>query len=152
MFSRIAFVAGLAALFSAPAAAQVPLLDLRAGVHATFPSGETADAYDGGFGVYGRLGAPVGPLKLMASATWNRLGGKAGNDDIDIITLQAGPHFTIGLFDLGIEAGYFSEIDKIGFAPNISFALMNYEITATYNTTLEDPTASWISVGAGIRF
>src|SRR5690606_16198660 len=88
MIRRTFAALALATLCAAPAVAQVPVLDVRLGAHAALPSGDLGDAFDAGFGAYGRLGAPVGPLKLMASVTWNRL--KAASpfvEDVDVVTI-----------------------------------------------------------------
>ena len=156
MLKRLLTTAGAVALLgsAAPLQAQVPLLDIRMGAHAAMPTGDLGDAFDAGFGAYGRVGAPVGPIKLMGSLTWNRL--KSANplvDDTDIITVQAGPHFSLmPMLDLGVEAAYFSEIEEFGLAPNLTIALLKFEVTASYNTTFDSPQANWMSLGAGIRF
>jgi hypothetical protein len=153
MIRRSLAALGLAALFAAPAAAQLPLLDVRVGAHAVLPTGDLDDAFDAGFGAYGRIGAPIGPVKLMASVTWNRL--KSANplvEDTDVVTLTAGPHFSLAMLDIGIEGGYFSEFEEFGLAPNVSIGLLKFDLTASYHTTLEDPRGSWMTVGLGFRF
>lgn len=153
MIRRFVLALGLAALVAAPAAAQVPVLDVRLGAHAVVPSGDLADVAETGYGVYGRIGAPIGPIKLMGSVTWNRLTAKAGfGSDQDVITVQAGPHFSLALLDIGIEGGYFSEVEEFGLTPNVSIGFSKLELTASYNTTLKDPATNWISVGLGFRF
>jgi hypothetical protein len=151
---RCLLLLGLVALVAPAATAQLPLLDVRLGAHAVLPTGDLGDAYDTGFGVYGRVGAPVGPLKLMASASWNRLKGisVASTSDLDVVTVTVGPHFGMAMLDIGIEGGYFSQFDKFGAAPNVSLKLLRYELTASYNATFQDPKGSWITVGAGLRF
>ena len=145
---------GLLALVTAPAAAQVPLLDVRVGAHAVMPTSDLGDAYDTGFGVYGRVGAPIGPVKLMATLTWSRLRGitASGTTDLDVITVQAGPHFSLATLDVGVEAGYFSQFQQIGVAPNLSIELLGFDLTASYSKTFSDPKGSWITLGAGYRF
>ena len=159
---RIALVLGLSTLLAVPAAAQIPVLDIRLGAQAALPTGDLADAYDTGFGAYARLGAPIGPVKLMGSLTWTRLRGKnvtlpiigtVGIPDQDVVSVQVGPHFSAALLDIGVEGAYFSEFDKFGFAPNVSLGLMSMELTASYNIVFSDPSkATWLSVGAGFRF
>lgn len=155
MIRRIAVALGLAALIAAPAAAQVPALDIRVGAHATLPSADLADAQTTGYGAYGRLGAPVGPLKLFASATWNQFKGEGGAPDTDVTTLTVGPHFSlIPMLDIGIEGGlFFGDNDsEFGLSPNVSIALMKFDVTVQYNTTTKDPKATWINAGVGFRF
>lgn len=142
------------ALAAAPVAAQVPVLDLRVGAQAVVPTGELADFYDPGFGVYGRVGMPVGPVQLMASATWSRLRGiaTAATTDLDVVSGQVGPHFAVAMFDLGAEVAYFSQFQEVGIAPNVSLRLGRFDLTASYSTTFKEPTGSWLTVGAGLRF
>jgi hypothetical protein len=154
MLRRSLFAAGLLTALAAPLQAQVPLLDIRLGAHAAMPTGDFADEFDGGFGAYGRVGVPLGVVKLFGSLTWNRF--KAVNplvDDQDLITVQAGPHFSpIPLLDIGVEGAYFSESEEFGLAPNISLGFVKLEVTASYNTTLDSPRSNWVTLGVGFRF
>lgn len=153
MLRRMLIASGLLAALSAPLQAQIPLLDIRIGGHMAAPSGDFADAYESGFGAYGRVGVPLGLLKLMGSATYTSFGGKGANEDVDIFTLQAGPHFSpIPLLDLGLEGAWFSESEEFGIAPNISVGFLSFEATASYYTTFKDPKANWIAIGVGFRF
>jgi hypothetical protein len=137
-----------------PAQAQVPLLDVRLGAHAVMPTGDLGDAFDTGFGIYGRVGAPMGPMKLMGSLSWNQFkGANDAIDDVNVIAVSAGPHFSmVPLFDFGLELAYFSEFEELGIQPNISLNLMRFDLTASYNTTFDSPQASWLTLGGGIRF
>ena len=154
MIRRLLIASGLLAALTAPLQAQIPLLDIRLGAHAAMPSGDFANAYDAGFGAYGRVGVPLGLFKVMGSATFTRF--TAANpltDDQSIFTLQAGPHFSpIPLLDLGLEGAWFSEREEFGVAPNISVGLLMFEATASYYTTFKDPKANWITLGVGFRF
>lgn len=154
MIQRLLLLAGFTAVLSAPLQAQIPLLDIRVGGQAISPTGDLADNYDAGFGAYARVGVPLGIAKMMGTVSWNRLA--AANplvEDSDIITVQAGPHFSIlPLMDVGLELAYFSEIEETGFSPNISLGFIKFEVTAAYHTTFKSPQANWISIGAGIRF
>jgi hypothetical protein len=148
-----ALAASVSLVAAIPAQAQVPILDVRVGAHAVMPTGDLGDAYDTGFGLYGRVGAPVGPMKLMGSLTWNQFkGAGAGIDDENIITVSGGPHFSMVLLDFGLELAYFSEFEELGLSPNISLNLLRFDITASYNTTFDSPQANWMTLGAGFRF
>lgn len=138
---------------AAPLQAQVPVFDFRFGAHGAMPAGDLADTHSAGFGLYGRIGMPVGPAKLMGSFTWNLFGGEGDIEDIDIITVQAGPHFTLlPMLDLGLEAGYFTEVGELGFSPNLSMRFMQFDVTASYNTSFGSPAVSWLTLGGGLRF
>lgn len=134
--------------------AQVPVIDIRLGAHTAMPTADFANTYESGFGVYGRVGIPLGVVKLMGGATWNRFAPKAAaDDDLDIFTVQAGPHFfLVPLVDLGLEAAYISEIEKFGLSPSVSVGFMKAEVTAAYYTTFNSPATSWLTLGVGLRF
>lgn len=154
MIRRLLATAGLLVCAAAPLQAQVPVLDIRVGAHGALPVGDFADAVDAGIGAYGRIGIPLGIVKLMGSATYTQF--KAVNpavDDLNIWSVQVGPHFSLmPMMDLGLEAAYFSEAEEIGFAPNISIGLVKLDVTASYNMTFKEPTISWVTLGVGIRF
>lgn len=153
MSPRSAVVAFALLVGAAPLQSQVPILDFRFGAHAAMPTGDLADTHAAGFGIYGRVGAPVGPMKLMGSFTWNLLAGEGDIADVDIITVQAGPHFTLmPLFDFGLEAGYFTEVSEVGFSPNLSLRLIRFDLTASYNTTFGSAPVNWLTLGGGLRF
>ncbi|MEX2181442.1 MAG: hypothetical protein WD771_05330 [Gemmatimonadaceae bacterium] len=154
MTRRLLAALGLLLATTAPLRAQVPVFDIRLGAHSAMPTGDFAESYDSGFGAYGRVGVPLGLVKLMGSATWNRFAPTAaGADDLDFFTLQAGPHFfLVPMVDLGIEAAYFSDSEKFGLSPNVSVGFLKFELTASYNTTLNDPATNWLTIGAGFRF
>lgn len=141
-------------LLSQPLQAQAPGLDVRIGVQAAEPTNGFGDVYDSGLGLYARIGAPVGPISLMGAATWTRFKPRSAIfNDLDILTLQFGPHLAIipGL-DVGIEGAYFSEVEKIGFVPVVSVGIPNLEATLSYSTTFEGPRTSWFALGFGFKF
>ena len=154
MFRRLLVASGLLAALTVPLQAQIPLLDIRVGGHAAMPNGTFADTYDAGFGAYGRVGVPLLFFKLMGSATVTRFTAVAPTtDDLNLFTLQAGPHFSpIPLLDLGFEGAWFSDSEEFGFAPNVSVGFLTFEATASYYTTFKDPKSSWITIGVGFRF
>lgn len=154
MLRRLVGAIVVVAALAAPLQAQVPLLDIRVGAQAALPTGDFADSYDAGIGAYGRVGVPLGIVKLFGSATYTQFkSALPGSEDSNIWTLQAGPHFSLlPMMDLGIEAAYFGEAEEMGLAPNISIGLLKLDITASYNTTFGDAPSNWITLGVGLRF
>ena len=160
MLRRSVIVLGLTALLAAPAAAQLPLLDVRIGAQAVMPQGDLGDVYKAGFGAYGRLGIPLGGIKLMGTATWTRLPGKTvdvlgtpvGVEDQDVIGLTAGPHLSFPMLDIGVEGGYFSNFKKFGIVPSVSLGVLNFDLMASYTIVNSDPKANWAGLGVGLRF
>ncbi len=150
-------VAALALCCAAvPVQAQVPVFDFRFGAHFNMPTSEFGDVYEAGFGIYGRVGAPflaLGPTKLMGTFAWNLFHETGPADDLDIMSVSVGPHFMmLPLVDVGVEAGYFTEVDELGLHPNVSVRLMRFDVTASYNTTFNGAAARWFTVGGGLRF
>ena len=160
MIRRLALALGLSTLLAAPAAAQIPVLDIRLGAQAVMPQGDLGTFYKGGFGAYGRVGVPLGMIKLMGTATWTRLPGKsitvlgipATIDDQDVVGLTAGPHLSLPLVDAGLEFGYFSNFEKFGIVPSVSVGLLKFDLMASYTIVNADPKANWVALGAGLRF
>lgn len=146
------------ALVAQPLQAQVPVpgMDIRIGAQTAEPTNGLGNSYDNGFGLYTRIGAPVGvgSLSLMGAATWTRFSPKSSLfDDLDIITVQFGPHLMMvpGL-DVGLEAAYITEADKLGLVPVISFGIPNLEGTLSYTSSLSGPQYSWFALGVGFKF
>lgn len=145
-------------LLAQPLQAQMPLpgMDIRIGVQTAEPTNNLGSSFDNGFGLYARIGAPVGvgPLSLMGAATWTRFSPKTSvQDDLDIITLQFGPHFSmIPGVDFGLEGAYITDADKLGLVPVISFGIPNLEGTLSYTSTLSGPQYSWFALGIGFKF
>lgn len=157
MIRRLSFVVGLATALAAPAAAQVPLVDVRVGAHAIMPTGDFSDGYKPGFGAYGRVGMPLGVVKLMATATYNMFPGKTVGvfsvDDETVLGLSVGPHLSLPLVDAGLEVGWFSNFEKVGFIPSVSLGLGRFDVMASYTTVNAEPNkANWFSLGLGLRF
>ena len=154
MLRRLLAVTAFLALAAVPAQAQVPLLDLRVGLHGALPQGDFADSHDVGAGAYFRAGVPLLLVKMMGSVTYTQF--KAANpliDDVSEITLQAGPHFSpIPLLDLGAEFAYLTDAQKWAFSPNVSVGFLMLEATASYNKPFESGAASWVTLGVGLRF
>lgn len=154
MLRRLLAATALLALAAAPAQAQLPLLDIRAGMHGALPQGNFADTHDAGVGAYFRAGVPLLVFKLMGSVTYTQF--KAADpfiDDVSEITLQAGPHFSpLPLLDFGAEFGYLTEAKQMAFTPNVSVGLLMLEATASYNQPFEKGAKSWVTLGVGLRF
>lgn len=151
---HLAISAGLLLALTQSLQAQVPGLDVRIGAQTAMPTGPLANGFDYGYGLYGRVGIPLGMVSLMGSVTWTRFKPSASSSaDFDIMTLQVGPHFQVipGL-DLGVEGAYFTEVEKFGLAPNLSVGIPNLEATLSYNTTFDSPRTSWLALGIGMKF
>lgn len=131
-------------------------MDIRVGAQTAEPTNNLGRGYDNGFGLYTRIGAPmgVGNLSLMGAASWTRFSPKSSLfSDLDVITLQFGPHLRLieGL-DVGLEGAYITEADRMGLVPVVSFGIPNLEATLAYTSTLSGNQFSWFSLGIGFKF
>jgi hypothetical protein len=151
LFSAVAIAA---AILAQPLQAQAPGVDLRIGATTSAPTDRLANVFDYGYGLYARVGVPMGPISLMGAATVNRFKPKSDIfNDLDIVTMQVGPHLmVVPGFDVGIEGAYFSEVEEFGFVPVVSFGIPNLEATLSYSTTFDGPRTSWFSLGVGFKF
>jgi hypothetical protein len=142
------------ALLAHPVQAQMADLTFRVGAQTTEPTGNLGNAFDYGYGLYARAGTEPTPWSLMGAVTWTRFKGASNAiADVDFITAQFGPHFEFREgFDFGVELAYFTEAEEIGFVPVLSIGLVNIEATLSYNTTFQNPQASWIGLGIGLKF
>lgn len=143
-------------LLAQPLQAQVPGVDIRVGAHTAEPTSGLGNGYKNGFGLYTRIGAPVGvgPMSVMGAATWTRFSPKSNLfKDLDVITLQFGPHLLLAPgFDVGLEGAYITEADRVGLVPVVSFGIPNLEGTLSYTSTLSGQQFSWFSLGIGFKF
>lgn len=113
------------AFTAAPASAQLPGvgLGLSAGARYAVPSGDFGDAVKPGYGGYVKV--EIGALMLGAAAEANitRFGGEEGFDGVTVLGIQAGPRIGMGLFKVGLDLGWYSEVEEVGYTPNISVGL-----------------------------
>ena len=153
MVRALALSAALTFAAAAPLAAQVPVLDIRAGVQAAMPTGDMKNGFDSGYGFYGRVGIPLATFKMMGAVTWNRFTASGLGADTDFLTIQAGPHVSlVPLADIGLEVAYITEAEEFGISPSVNIGFSKLELTASYTTTFASPSSSWLTVGLGIRF
>lgn len=136
-------------LITAPAAAQLPGLSLSAGARYASPSGDFGEVLKPGYGGY--IKAEVGALMLGAAAEANltRFSGEDGFESVTVLGIQAGPRLGMGLFKVGLDLGWYSEVEKTGYTPNVSVGLGPLEAGA--GATFFSG-GRWIYLRAGLRF
>jgi hypothetical protein len=136
-------------LFTMPAPAQLPGLGLGAGVRYASPSGDFGDAVDPGYGGYVKV--EIGALMLGAAAEANltRFGGEGNGESATVLGIQAGPRLGMGLFKVGLDLGWYSEVEKTGYTPNVSLGLGPLEAGA--GATFFSG-GRWFFLRAGLRF
>jgi hypothetical protein len=134
---------------SVPATAQLPGISKSLGVRIASPSGDFGDAVESGFGGYFKL--EVGALMLGAAAEVNmtRFGGEEGLESSTVFGIQAGPRLGMGLLKLGLDLGWYTEVEKTGYTPNVSLGLGPLEAGA--GATFFSG-GRWFFLRAGLRF
>lgn len=142
-----ALLFGLAPLAETPA--QLPGLGLGAGLRYASPGGDFGDALDPGYGGYvkAELGAVL--IGVAAEANLTRFGGEGTADDVTVLGIQVGPRLGLGLIKAGLDIGWYSEIEKTGYTPNLSVGLGPLEGGA--GITFFDG-GRWVFLRAGVRF
>ncbi|MBE0566541.1 MAG: hypothetical protein IH621_11310 [Krumholzibacteria bacterium] len=133
------------------------------GLSAALPTGDFGDYLDSGFGVHAMYKRPVTPLvQLTADVGWTRfgtadltgdLGGfdgfAAADDNLDVWNFTGGGKVDFMPFGLGLEYGYFSEIDEYGLVPNVGVSFTKFAVDLRYKATGD---ANWFEVRAGLYF
>ena len=142
---------GLLALITVtpPTHAQLPGVSLGAGARYATPSGDFGEVLKPGYGGY--LKVEIGALVLGAAAEANitRFGGEDGFESATVLGIQAGPRLGMGLIKVGLDLGWYSEVEKAGYTPNVSLGLGPLEAGA--GATFFSG-GRWFYLRAGMRF
>ena len=148
-FAQFTLGAIALAVLAAPVSAQLPGLSLSVGARYATPSGDFGEAFEPGYGGY--VKAEIGALMLGAAAEANltRFSGEGDIESTTVLGIQAGPRLGMGLFKVGLDLGWYSEIEKTGYTPNISAGFGPLEAGA--GATFFDG-GRWLYVRAGIKF
>jgi hypothetical protein len=147
--SRLSLGLTALALLAHPVSAQLPGLSLSVGARYASPGGDFGEFVEPGYGGY--VKAEVGALMLGAAAEANltRFGGEGDLESSTVLGIQAGPRLGMGLFKVGLDLGWYSEVEKTGYSPNISAGFGPLEAGA--GITFFDG-GRWLYVRGGIRF
>ncbi len=139
-----------------PATSHAQLLGTRgsAGVIAASPAGDFGRVQTNGVGAYAKLEATAVLIGIAAEVNAIRFGGKdspdGGSTDAEIIFgAQVGPRISFLIGKAGVDLGYYTQSDGIGWAPVFTFALGPLEVGASA-TFVEY--GRWYALRGGIRF
>lgn len=123
---------------------------LGAGLSTSFPYTEFGDDYSTGYGVHALLDKPVWPLiNASADVGWNHFPGNEEHDSIDVWSLFFGGRLVFGVFYMGAEAGYLSEVDHVGWVPSFGCRFEKLELGIRY---VASGSNSWTTLRAGYYF
>ena len=132
------------------------------GANVALPTGDFGDVLDSGFGIHALARHPVAPLvTLTGDAGWTTfstqdlttdVGGysfELGGDNVDIWNFTAGARVALMPMGLGLEYGYFSEVDEWSLVPNAGVSFSKLAVDLRYKATGD---ANWFELRAGIYF
>ncbi len=150
-------VAALAlALLLAPYGLSAQIIGTRgsAGLIAASPGGDFGDAQSNGIGAYAKLEASLVVIGIAAEVNAVRFGGEeisggVSTDAQTIFGVQVGPRLNLLLAKVGVDLGYYSQFDGLGWGPAASLALGPLEVGAS--ATFVDG-GRWYALRGGIRF
>ncbi len=123
---------------------------LGAGVSTSFPYTDFGDDFNTGYGLYAIVDKPLWPL-LNGSADlgWNHFPGAGDRESVDIFNLIFGLRFVLGVFFMGGETGYLSEVDNWGWVPSMGLRFEQLEFTVRHVNAGAD---AWTTLRAGYYF
>jgi len=110
---------------SAPGYAQIIDSDSYIGLRVPVPTGNSADAFDPGWGIAGGSHAQISELfDVVIEGTWHTLMGKSlegaslKTRDISVLGFQVGGAVNLAIVDLGVKGGYyFNDVKEWDLTP-----------------------------------
>jgi hypothetical protein len=145
VFATIRRAGLLLAVLPLAASAQI---GLGAGVQAAFPNARLQPSERSGLGAYVKAELGLLLVGVAAEANVTRFTGQTGEQDRTIAGLQVGPRVSLGLIKVGLDAGYFTELDRSGWVPNASLRLGPLEAGVSYTAV---GSRRWWALRAGLR-
>ena len=121
-----------------------------AGVSTSFPFTVGNDYGAQGYGLHALVDRPMWPfINLSADVGWNHFPGNDDRESVDVWNLIFGGRFVLGVFFMGGETGYLSEVDNWGWVPSIGLRFEKLEFTVRHVTAGAD---AWTTLRAGYYF
>ena len=131
----ILLAAVLALTLAGPAQAQFGKT-IGVGALAAFPTDDNfSDVYNTGFGaaIFSRKGvAPI--VSVTGQIGYTRFGAKSelNLSDVSVFEFTAGGLANLGMFNGGVEFGYFTDVDDWSFVPNIGVKIAILDASLRY--------------------
>ncbi len=118
-----------------------------------FPTGDFDKLVTTGWGLSG-----TGELQVLhfLSATgtisYNKFPGESTDDgdlpDYDIFGAALGGRLNLALLFLGLDVGYYSDVDEVSLVPNLGIKLLMFEVAARYKAT----DSNWLELRGTFTF
>lgn len=117
------------------------------------PTGDFDDVVTTGWGL-----SATGELQVLyflsatGSISYNMFPGESTDEgqlpDVDIFGAALGGRLNLALLFLGLDVGYYSEVDEVSVVPNIGIKLLMFEIAARYKAT----DTNWMELRGTFKF
>lgn len=116
----------------------------------TFPYQEFGDSYNTGYGLHGMVDFPlITFLNFIADVGWNNFPGENGGESADIFNFAGGAKIAIGVFFMGGEVGYFTDVDEVSWIPSIGLRFSRFEFAVRLKAV---GSGSWTTLRFGYYF
>lgn len=117
----------------------------------TYPFQDFGEDYDTGYGLHAMFDYPLIPLlNVTGSAGWNHFPRIEEGESLDVLNLAAGGKIALGVFYIGGEVGYFSEVEEWSWVPSMGVRLgSNWDFAVRLKAT---GSGSWTTLRAGCYF
>ncbi len=138
------------AAFAALAILVVPV-EAQFGLGARYatPSGDFGKALDAGYGGYVKYEVSAVLIGVAAEGNLTRFSGAGDAPSTTVAGGQIGPRLGMGLVRVGLDLGWYSKVEKVGYSPNLSVAIGPLEAGA--GATFFKG-GRWLYLRAGLRF
>ncbi len=117
------------------------------------PTGDFDNAVTTGWGLSG-----TGELQVLyflsatGTVSYNMFPGESTDGgklpDVDIFGAALGGRLNLALLFLGLDVGYYSEVDEVSLVPNIGLKLLMFEVAARYKAT----DTNWLELRGTFKF
>ena len=135
--------------FAGPAEAQLGKPVWGAAAVLAMPTDGFDNVVDTGFG--GQLFARKDVVPLVSAtgtAGYTHFGGKNSFGSASIFEFTAGGLVNLGMFNGGLEFGYFTDVDEWSVVPNVGMKILMVDASLRYKMT----DTNWFSLRAGLSF
>jgi hypothetical protein len=122
------------------------------------PTGDFGDAFKTGYGVHAVYKQPVTPLvTVTGDFGWNAFSAESveigdigfGGEDVDLWNAALGGRVFLLPLGLGLEYGYFSEIEEWSLVPTAGMSFSKLDVSARWKATGD---ANWFELRAAFMF
>lgn len=116
----------------------------------TLPYADFSDRYNSGWGLHAIADYPLIPLlTLTGDLGWNHFPGAADNQGIDVWEFSVGVNFALGVFYMGGETGYYTQVEEWSWVPSLGLRFDHWNFAVRFKAVNG---ASWRGLRVGYYF